>query len=80
MITAGGRNGAPRHDDGGQQQEQHDELIGFKSHLRPTVVPGEAAYLVSQRGVTALLGPHAEVLVPLLDGSRSADAVVREAA
>ncbi|HET6860754.1 MAG TPA: TOMM precursor leader peptide-binding protein, partial [Streptomyces sp.] len=55
-------------------------LVGFKSHLRPTVVPGEAAYLVSPRGITALHGSHAEVLVPLLDGSRSPDAVVRDAA
>ncbi|WP_181768941.1 hypothetical protein, partial [Streptomyces albidus (ex Kaewkla and Franco 2022)] len=39
-------------------------LVGFKRHLRPTVVPGEAAYLVSPRGVTALRGEHAEVLVP----------------
>ncbi|MGW0846848.1 TOMM precursor leader peptide-binding protein [Streptomyces sp. NPDC002787] len=84
MISAGGRNGAPRHDDGGREEERNQrqaqrELIGLKTHLGPTVVPGEAVYLVSQRGVTALLGPHAEVLVPLLDGSRSADAVVREA-
>ncbi|WP_434597531.1 TOMM precursor leader peptide-binding protein [Streptomyces sp. A5-4] len=58
----------------------HNTLVGFKSHLRPTVVPGEAAYLVSPRGVTALHGAHAEVLVPLLDGSRSPDAVIRDAA
>ncbi|MFI6206314.1 TOMM precursor leader peptide-binding protein [Streptomyces sp. NPDC051041] len=53
--------------------------LGFKSHLRATVVPGEAAYLVSHRGVTALRGDAAEILVPLLDGSRSPDAVLREA-
>ncbi|MEU6439219.1 TOMM precursor leader peptide-binding protein [Streptomyces sp. NPDC047046] len=55
-------------------------LVGFKSHLRPTVVPGDATYLVSRRGVTALHGSQAEVLVPLLDGTRSAPAVLREAA
>ncbi|MFD0394673.1 hypothetical protein ACFQ3Z_29685 [Streptomyces nogalater] len=31
-------------------------LLGFKRHLRAAVVPGEAAYLLSQRGVTALRG------------------------
>ncbi|MFC4535789.1 TOMM precursor leader peptide-binding protein [Sphaerisporangium dianthi] len=45
--------------------------IGFKSHLRPEIVPGEAVYLVSARGTTALSGRPAEVLAPLLDGSRS---------
>ncbi|MFJ9041538.1 TOMM precursor leader peptide-binding protein [Streptomyces sp. NPDC102406] len=57
----------------------HDVLVGFKSHLRPTVLPDDAAYLVSRRGVTALHGPQAEVLVPLLDGTRSPQAVLREA-
>ncbi|CAL9562996.1 hypothetical protein SUDANB120_04682 [Streptomyces sp. enrichment culture] len=56
-----------------------DRLVGFKSHLRPTVVPGDAAYLVSRRGVTALGGSQAEVLVPLLDGTRTAGAVHQEA-
>ncbi|MFE1407600.1 TOMM precursor leader peptide-binding protein [Streptomyces sp. NPDC058770] len=54
--------------------------VGFAGHLEPTVVPGEAVYLVSQRGVTALHGEHAEVLAPLLDGSRTAADVLREAA
>lgn len=62
----------PGEEDGGR--------LGFKSHLRATLVPGEAAYLVSHRGVTALHGPPAEVLVPLLDGSRDPAAVVRESA
>ncbi|MER6775347.1 MULTISPECIES: TOMM precursor leader peptide-binding protein [unclassified Streptomyces] len=57
-----------------------EALVGFKSHLRPTVVPGDAAYLVSRRGVTALSGSGAEVLVPLLDGTRTALAVRQEAA
>ncbi|MFD7064368.1 TOMM precursor leader peptide-binding protein [Streptomyces sp. NPDC059906] len=55
-------------------------LVGFKSHLRPTVLPDDATYLVSRRGVTALHGHPAEVLVPLLDGTRSPHAVLCEAA
>ncbi|MEU1368807.1 TOMM precursor leader peptide-binding protein [Streptomyces sp. NPDC005803] len=55
-------------------------LLGFKSHLRAAIVPGEAAYLLSQRGVTALRGPAAEVLAPLLDGTRDRETVIREAA
>ncbi|RAG85328.1 hypothetical protein DN069_12385 [Streptacidiphilus pinicola] len=54
---------APRHDDAA--------LVGFRHHLRPATVPGEATYLVSRQGVTAVHGPLAEVLVPLLDGTRS---------
>lgn len=46
-------------------------LVGFRHHLRPATVPGEATYLVSRQGVTALHGPLAEVLVPLLDGTRT---------
>ncbi|KPI05672.1 biosynthesis docking scaffold protein, SagD family [Actinobacteria bacterium OV450] len=60
--------------------ERPAALVGFKSHLRPTVVPGDAAYLVSRRGVTALSGSEAEVLVPLLDGTRTVGAVRQEAA
>ncbi|MER7765571.1 TOMM precursor leader peptide-binding protein [Kitasatospora sp. NPDC096140] len=56
------------------------DRVGFKSHLRPETVPGQAVYLVSQRGLTTLRGDHAEVLAPLLDGSRSTAAVLREAA
>ncbi|SOB81268.1 TOMM precursor leader peptide-binding protein [Streptomyces sp. 1331.2] len=54
--------------------------VGFKSHLRPETVPGQAVYLVSQRGLTTLRGVPAEVLAPLLDGTRTTDAVLREAA
>ncbi len=45
-------------------------LIGFKRHLRVDVVEGEAVYVLSERGVTALRGTLAEALVPLLDGTR----------
>ncbi|MFB6983013.1 TOMM precursor leader peptide-binding protein [Streptomyces scopuliridis] len=72
MTEAGGSGRRPSDGDGAR--------LGFKSHLRATVVPGEAAYLVSQRGVTALYGDHSEVLVPLLDGTRSPDGVLRDAA
>lgn len=59
--------------------DEDDTLLGFKLHLRAAVVPGEAAYLVSQAGVTALHGAHAEVLVPLLDGTRSERSVIEAA-
>ncbi|MFJ2576002.1 TOMM precursor leader peptide-binding protein [Kitasatospora aureofaciens] len=54
--------------------------LGFKRHLRSAVVPGEAAYLVSPRAVTAVRGRPAEVLAPLLDGSRTCAQIVAEAA
>ncbi|MER7462175.1 TOMM precursor leader peptide-binding protein [Streptomyces sp. NPDC097981] len=71
---------AARHDRPSAPPAAGDALVRFKSHLRPTVVPGDAAYLVSRRGVTALSGSEAEVLVPLLDGTRTAGAVRQEAA
>ncbi|MFG2846835.1 TOMM precursor leader peptide-binding protein [Kitasatospora sp. NPDC048296] len=55
-------------------------LIGFRSHLRTEVVPGDAAYLVSDQGVTALQGEGIERLVPLLDGTRDLAGVLRDAA
>jgi oxazoline/thiazoline synthase len=57
-----------------------DRYLGFKSHLRLAVVPGEAAYLLSPHGVTALEGGHVEVIAPLLDGSRTLAGIVRDAA
>jgi len=54
--------------------------VGFKPHLRVEVVGGEAVYLLSERGTTALHGPHVEALAPLLDGTRTLEAVLREAA
>ncbi|MGW0389327.1 TOMM precursor leader peptide-binding protein [Streptomyces sp. NPDC003042] len=72
MTAAGSeRPRAPLADD--------DVLVGFKSHLRPMVVPDDATYLMSRRGVTALHGSEAEILVPLLDGTRTLAAVQREA-
>jgi len=55
------------------------QLLGFKRHLRSTVIPGEAAFLLSPLGVTALQGRHIDVLAPLLDGSRTLAGVVRDA-
>ncbi|MER5768685.1 TOMM precursor leader peptide-binding protein [Streptomyces sp. NPDC001985] len=54
--------------------------VGFRSHLRAEVVAGDAAYLLSDRGVTALQGDRIEALVPLLDGTRDLASVLREAA
>ncbi|MFB7513110.1 TOMM precursor leader peptide-binding protein [Streptomyces sp. NPDC056144] len=55
-------------------------LVGFRHHLRPATVPGEATYLVSRQGVTTLHGLLADVLVPLLDGTRSPAQVLAAAA
>ncbi|MFI6152972.1 TOMM precursor leader peptide-binding protein [Kitasatospora sp. NPDC051170] len=54
--------------------------LGFKRHLRAEVVPGEATYLLSANGVTAVAGRHVERLAPLLDGTRSLERVLDEAA
>ncbi|MER6024985.1 TOMM precursor leader peptide-binding protein [Streptomyces sp. NPDC001851] len=54
--------------------------VGFKPHLRVEVVGGEAVYLLSERGTTALHGPHVEAVAPLLDGTRTLEAVLQEAA
>lgn len=57
---------------------QGGQLIGFKSHLRPEVVDGDAVYVFSERGVTALEGAGLEALVPLLDGTRDLAALCRD--
>nr|WP_245238179.1 TOMM precursor leader peptide-binding protein [Streptomyces roseochromogenus] len=54
--------------------------VGFKPHLRVEVVGGEAVYLLSEHGTTALHGPDVEILAPLLDGTRTLEAVLEEAA
>lgn len=59
----------------------HDRrLVGFRSHLRAEVVADDAAYLLSDRGVTARQGDHIEALVPRLDGTRDLPSVLRDAA
>ncbi|MBL1112368.1 TOMM precursor leader peptide-binding protein [Streptomyces sp. 110] len=54
--------------------------LGFTPHLRVEPVPGEAVYLVSEHGVTALLGHAIAALAPLLDGSRDLAHILTEAA
>lgn len=56
-----------------------EPLVGFRRDLRPEVVSGEATYLFSEHGVTALQGPQIEALAPLLDGTRDIPALLREA-
>ncbi|GHH51175.1 TOMM precursor leader peptide-binding protein [Streptomyces candidus] len=53
--------------------------VGFRRHLRVEAVRGEAVYLLSERGTTVLRGERVEVLAPLLDGTRSLQAVISEA-
>jgi ribosomal protein S12 methylthiotransferase accessory factor len=53
-------------------------LVGFKSHIRAKVIPAEAVYLVSERGLTALSGSAIERLAPLLDGTRTMAELTRE--
>ncbi|MEV7043164.1 TOMM precursor leader peptide-binding protein [Amycolatopsis sp. NPDC051061] len=52
--------------------------VGFKRHLSTAVVPGDAVYVLSEDGATALSGPHVEALVPLLDGTRDFAALRRD--
>ncbi|WP_432040485.1 TOMM precursor leader peptide-binding protein [Streptomyces cucumeris] len=54
--------------------------LGFTPHLRVEPVPGEAVYLVSEHGVTALHGRTVATLAPLLDGSRDLARILAEAA
>jgi ribosomal protein S12 methylthiotransferase accessory factor len=61
-------------------ESQGRSLLGFRSHLRVERVVGDAAYLLSERGVTALQGASVEALVPLLDGTRDLSTVLRQAA
>ncbi|GIH07582.1 hypothetical protein Rhe02_56490 [Rhizocola hellebori] len=56
------------------------ERIGFKRHLRAEVVAGDAVYLFSERGVTALEGGRIEAVAPLLDGTRDLQTLLRETA
>jgi ribosomal protein S12 methylthiotransferase accessory factor len=48
----------------------------FKPHLQVRVIPGEGALVLSEEKVSALHGKVYELLVPLMDGSRDADALV----
>lgn len=55
-----------------------DQQVGFRRHLRAEIVPGEATYLFSERGVTAVSGPYVEALAPLLDGTRNLQTLLRD--
>ncbi|SFB25264.1 ribosomal protein S12 methylthiotransferase accessory factor [Amycolatopsis marina] len=52
-------------------------LLGFKRHLRAEVSEGKAAFLFSERGVTALQGTHIASLAALLDGTRDLESLFR---
>lgn len=54
--------------------------VGFKPQFRVETVPGEAVYLISARGVTALRGKPVTVLAPLLDGTRDLGRLIADAA
>jgi len=47
----------------------------FRRHLTPVAIPGEAVYLVSERGVSVVNGALASELAPLLDGTRNVDQI-----
>ncbi|MEI6559654.1 MAG: TOMM precursor leader peptide-binding protein [Rhodospirillaceae bacterium] len=51
-------------------------IPAFKSHLRPVPVNGEGVLLLSEDGASALHGSIYDRVVPLIDGIRSADAIV----
>ncbi|WP_030668735.1 TOMM precursor leader peptide-binding protein [Streptomyces rimosus] len=55
-------------------------LLGFRPHLCVEQVPGEAVYVLSDQRATALHGEQIACLAPLLDGTRSLDQVVEDAA
>lgn len=58
--------------------EPGEQRIGFKRHLRPQIVQGEAVYLIGEAGVTAIQGTHVEALASLLDGTRDLAALLRD--
>lgn len=59
--------------------EPGEHRIGFKRHLHPQIVRGEAVYLFAEAGVTAIQGSHVESLAPLLDGTRDLAGLLRDA-
>ncbi|MFZ3475576.1 TOMM precursor leader peptide-binding protein [Streptomyces sp. 4.24] len=54
-------------------------FVAFKRHVRAEAVPGEAAFVLSDKGVTVLRGGGIENLVPLLDGSRTLTQLLKDA-
>ncbi|MGW6705057.1 TOMM precursor leader peptide-binding protein [Streptomyces sp. NPDC054956] len=61
------------------QEPSAGPFVAFKRHVRAEAVPGEAAFVLSDQGVTVLRGGGIENLVPLLDGSRTLTELLREA-
>ncbi|MBT2447917.1 TOMM precursor leader peptide-binding protein [Streptomyces sp. ISL-43] len=61
------------------QQPPAEPFVAFKRHVRAEAVPGEAAFVLSDQGVTVLRGGGIESLVPLLDGSRTLAELLRDA-
>ncbi|MER6128486.1 TOMM precursor leader peptide-binding protein [Streptomyces sp. NPDC001795] len=55
-------------------------FVAFKRHVRAEAVPGEAVFVWSDQGVTAVRGAGVETLASLLDGSRTLPQLLREAA
>ncbi|MBO8193172.1 TOMM precursor leader peptide-binding protein [Streptomyces oryzae] len=60
------------------EMETAPPRLGFRKNLRPAVVPGDATYLISEQGVTAVEGAAMAALAPLLDGSRDLAELTRE--
>ncbi|MEU8710111.1 TOMM precursor leader peptide-binding protein [Streptomyces sp. NPDC048565] len=54
--------------------------VGFKRHLRVEAVDGDAVYLLSDQGTTALQGREVQELAALLDGTRTLTGVLADAA
>ncbi|MEV6264947.1 TOMM precursor leader peptide-binding protein [Streptomyces sp. NPDC051784] len=54
--------------------------VGFKRHLRVEAIEGDAVYLLSEQGTTALQGREVQELAALLDGTRTLSDVLRDAA
>ncbi|CAM5682125.1 hypothetical protein SAVIM338S_07366 [Streptomyces avidinii] len=61
------------------QEPPAGHFVAFKRHVRAEAVPGEAAFVLSDQGVTVLRGGGIESLVPLLDGSRTLAELLRDA-
>ncbi|MFD9306530.1 TOMM precursor leader peptide-binding protein [Streptomyces sp. NPDC060048] len=61
------------------QRPPAEPFVAFKRHVRAEAVPGEAAFVLSDQGVTVLRGGGIESLVPLLDGSRTLAELLRDA-
>lgn len=50
----------------------------FKPHLRVTAVENEGTFVLSELGHHVLTGPLTDLVVPLIDGERTADAIADE--